>query len=210
MYYLLILSLIVVDGHCKGGNFFMQKIISLFKESCAELKNVKCVVLAAMFGAISIVLGALTVMVTEYLKIGFSFLPNQFIFYLFGPFVGGTYGAVMDILTFIVKPTGTFHPGFTLNSILSGIIYGLILYKKPVRIIRIVFANIANIIVVGLLLSTLWLISLTGMSFFAIFVPRLIKLLIMLPIETILFYSVLKAVEYSGVTRLIYNKRVQS
>lgn len=186
----------------------MQKIIYLFNESYKELKNVRCLTAIAMFGAISIAIGSLTLVIADYLKLGFSFLPNQFVFFLFGPFVGGAYGAAMDILTFIVKPTGAFHPGFTLNAMLTGIIYGLILYKKPASLTRIFAANVLKMIIINFLLTTYWITTLTGANFFVILPPRAIKALIMLPIETILFYSVVKGVEASGIIKLLYGKRI--
>lgn len=182
----------------------MRKFLTLFKESFREIKNVRCITVTAMFGAISIVLGSLAVQVTESLRVSFSFLPNQFVFFLFGPIVGGVYGAAMDILTFIVKSTGTFHPGFTLNAILTGVLYGLILYKRPISLKRILISNVLHMIIFNFILTTFWLTTLTGTNFFVLLPPRAIKSLIMLPIETVLFYSIIKGVEASGIIKLLY------
>jgi ECF transporter S component (folate family) len=152
----------------------------LFISSYRELKNVRCITLTAMFGAISIILGSLTIMVGDFLKIGFSFLPNEFVFYLFGPFVGAIYGAFMDILTFIVKPTGTFFPGFTVSAILTGLIYGTIMYKRPLNIKRVIVANLIRIVFIDILLNTYWLTILIGKGFFVLLPIRALKGLIML------------------------------
>lgn len=186
----------------------MRKILNLFKESYMEIKHVRCITITAMFGAVSIVIGSLTLNVTEYLKVGFTFLPNKFVFYLFGPTVGGVYGAAMDILTFIIKPTGAFHPGFTFNAMLTGVINGLVLYKKPVSLKRILIANIINMVIVNFFLTTYWLTTLTGSPFLVLLPPRAIKSLIMLPIETLLAYSVLKGVEATGILKLLSGKRL--
>ena len=185
----------------------MRKILKSFKDSSKELKSVKCITITAMFGAISIVLNSFTtVMVTKFLKIGFfSFLPSRLVYFLFGPLVGGLFGAAMDILNFIVKPTGTFHPGFTFNALISGIIYGIFLYKKPVSITRILAANIVQMIIVSFILGSYWLTHLTGMTFYNCF-PRALKELIMLPFETFLFFLIIKGVEASGVLKLVYGK----
>ncbi|CRZ34896.1 ECF transporter S component (folate family) [Herbinix hemicellulosilytica] len=181
----------------------MRKISVLFKESIKEFKSVRCITFTAMLGAISVVLGSLRIDVTPFLRISFSFLPNRFVFYLFGPAVGGIYGAAMDILTFIIKPSGAFHPGITFNAFITGVIYGLVLYKKPATIKRIFIADIIQMIIVNLLLQTYWLTGLTGLSFFALFPPRALKALIMLPIETLLFYSAVKAVEATGIKKIL-------
>lgn len=186
----------------------MRKILKSFKDSSKELKSVKCITITAMFGAISIVLNSFTtVMVTKFLKIGFfSFLPSRLVSFLFGPLVGGLFGAAMDILNFIVKPTGTFHPGFTFNALISGIIYGIFLYKKPVSITRILAANIVQMIIVSFILGSYWLTHLTGMTFLQLLPPRALKELIMLPFETFLFFLIIKGVKASGVLKLVYGK----
>lgn len=181
---------------------------NLFKESYKEIKNVRCITVTAMLGAVSIVLGSLRLDITNFLRIGFSFLPNQFVYYMFGPTVGGVYGAAIDILTFILKPSGVFHPGITFNAVLTGIIYGLVLYKRPFSLKRVLIANVIQMIIVNLILTTYWLTDLTGSSFFALFPPRALKSLIMLPIETILFFTTVKALEAAGIKKLLTGKRL--
>jgi ECF transporter S component (folate family) len=152
-----------------------------------------------MLGAVSIVLGSLVFMVGDFLKVGFNFLPNEFVYYLFGPVVGVVYGAALDILTFIVRPTGPFFFGFTLSAIISGFLYGLILYKRPLSLARILVANLVQLVVIHLLLNTYWLTMLYGYNFMAILPLRALKAFIMLPVETIMLYMVIKGVEASGV-----------
>jgi ECF transporter S component (folate family) len=152
-----------------------------------------------MLGAVSIVLGSLVFMVGDFLKVGFNFLPNEFVYYLFGPVVGVVYGAALDILTFIVRPTGPFFFGFTLSAIISGFLYGVILYKRPLSLARILAANLVQLVVIHLLLNTYWLTMLYGYNFIAILPLRALKAFIMLPVETIMLYMVIKGVEASGV-----------
>lgn len=187
----------------------MSKIKDLFISSYKELKNVRSLTLAAMFGAISIVLGSLTIMIGNFLKIGFSFLPNEFAYYLFGPFVGAFYGAAMDILTYIIKPMGAFFPGFTISAVLTGILYGLVLYKRPLSLKRIIVANVLRTVFIDMLLNTYWLTILIGKGFFLIFPLRALKLIIMLPIETILLFALIKGVEASGILNLLHRKKVK-
>jgi ECF transporter S component (folate family) len=188
----------------------MTKFTALFTESYKEIKNVRCLTLTAMFGAISIILGSLVIMVGDILKIGFSFLPNEFVFYLFGPVVGAIYGAAMDILTFIVRPTGTFFFGFTVSAILTGILYGVVLYKKPLSMKRIIVANVIHVIFISILLNTYWLTILMGQGFFAMLPLRALKALIMLPIESILLYTVIRGVEASGILKLFQHKKTKA
>ena len=100
--------------------------------------------------------------------------------------------ALADILKYIVKPTGPFFPGFTISGALSGIIYGMVLYKKPITIKRIALANGLVMIFVNTILNTLWLKLLYGNAFFAILPARFLKQIVMFPIYVALFYTVSK------------------
>lgn len=58
--------------------------------------------------------------------ISFGGFPIIFGGVVFGPIVGGIVGAVGDIVSFIVRPTGAFMPHFVLTSALTGIIPGVL------------------------------------------------------------------------------------
>jgi riboflavin transporter len=182
----------------------MTKFTALFKSSYQELKSIRCITLTAMLGAVSIVLGSLVFMIGDFLKVGFNFLPNEFVYYLFGPVVGVIYGAALDLLTFIVRPAGPYFFGFTLSAMISGLIYGVILYKRPLRLKRIVFANLIHLVLIHLLLNTYWLTMLYGYQFMAILPLRALKAVIMLPVETMMLYLVIKGVEASGVVHKLF------
>jgi ECF transporter S component (folate family) len=188
----------------------MRKFKDLFISSYKEIKNVRCITLMAMFGAISVVLGTLTLLIGDFLKVGFTFLPNEFIYYLFGPAVGAFFGAAMDILTFIVKPLGTFFPGFTISAILSGLMFGFLLYKKPISLKRIFFAKLLHMVVINMLLNTYWLSILLGDAYAALFPIRALKAVIMLPIETLLVFALIKGVEASGVLKHFYGQQTKA
>ena len=66
----------------------MKKLATLFSDSYAELKQVRTITTTAMFGAISVVLGYFTIAIGDYIKIGFSTIAGQMVYYLFGPVVG--------------------------------------------------------------------------------------------------------------------------
>ena len=107
----------------------MKKVTALFLDSYHEFKKVRTITTASMFAAIGVILGAYTIQVGNYLKIGFSGIANQFVYYLFGPVVGCFYGGALDILKYLVKPTGAFFPGWTLSAMVAGVIYGCFFYK---------------------------------------------------------------------------------
>ncbi|MEF9940979.1 MAG: folate family ECF transporter S component [Lachnospiraceae bacterium] len=177
----------------------MKQIKLQFIHSWKELKDIKTLVVTAMLVAIAVVLSFYTIQVSDYLKFGFSFLANELTALLFGPVVGGTMAGVADIVKYLIHPTGPFFFGFTLNAILGGIIYGIILYRKPLSLKRIFCAKLTVSIVINMLLSTYWLSMLYGNAFMALFPVRAIKQLLMLPLETVLFYIVAKALSKANI-----------
>ena len=141
-------------------------------------------VTVALFIAIGVVLGFMfSIQLTDFIKIGFSFIANEMTALLFGPVVGGLMGGITDILKFLVKPTGAFFFGFTLNAILGGVIYGAILYHSPISFKRILAAKTVVAVFVNLLLGTFWLDMMYGQGFIALLPARALKQLFTVPIE---------------------------
>lgn len=179
----------------------MKKLATLFTDSYNEFKNVKALTAIGMFGAASLVLGYFTIAVGDYVKIGFSTIANQFVYYLFGPVVGGVFGGAMDILKYLIKPTGGYFPGFTLVPMLAGVIYGICYYKKPISLWRILAAELIVAVFCNMLLGTYFLSIILGKGFFVLFPLRALKNIIMWPINSMLFYTIGKTLETSGVFR---------
>jgi ECF transporter S component (folate family) len=181
----------------------MKKISALFTDSYHEFRNVRTLTTAAMFAAISVVLGYFTIVLGDYIKIGFATVANQFVYYLFGPVVGTFFGGALDILKYLIKPTGPYFPGFTISAAVGGLIYGSLLYKRPISLKRILIAELVVSIVCNMLLGTYWLTVMYGKGFFAILPMRVFKNLIMWPINSMIFYTIGKALEASGIFRLL-------
>ncbi len=188
----------------------MKKLATLFTDSYRELFQVRTITLCAMFGALSIVLGYFTIRVGTYFNLGFSGLANELVHFLFGPVVGGVFGGVMDILKFIIDPSGAYFFGFTFNAILAGIIYGSFWYKRPLSFGRIMAARLVVIVICNIILNTLWLSMLSGKAFIALLGPRVIKNLVMWPVDSLVFLLVAGALERSGVLKEIRRLAVRS
>lgn len=179
----------------------MKHTQSLFRQSYFELKNIRTITTCALFAAIAVVLGYFTIQIGDFIKIGFSSVPNEIISYLFGPVVGSAFGAILDIIKYMIKPTGGFFPGFTITAILAGFLNGCFLYQKKITITRILFVNFIVILLCDILLNTYWLSILYGKGFFVLFPMRVLKNIIMWPIDSIILYSVLKILKSTGVLK---------
>ena len=170
----------------------MKKMKELYLSSMRELASPKNLALCGVMGALSMVLGIVaSIQIGPYIKIGFSGLPNRIVECLFGPVIGCLFGGTMDILKFIAKPDGPFFFGFTFDAMLAGVLYGSILYKKPVTIPRVFVAEFAAKVIVNCGFNTLWISVLYGKGFLAILPMRLLKNAIMLPIDTIITFAML-------------------
>ncbi len=170
----------------------MKKFKELYLSSVRELASPKNLALCGVVGALSMVLGIVaSIQIGPYIKIGFSGLPNRIVECLFGPVIGCIFGGTMDILKFIAKPDGPFFFGFTFDAMLAGVLYGSILYKKPVTIPRVFVAELAAKVIVNCGFNTLWISVLYGKGFLAILPMRLLKNAIMLPIDTIITFAML-------------------
>lgn len=181
----------------------MQKSVGIWHASYQELQHVRTITTAAMFMAVSAVLGYFTIEAGPYLKIGFSTVANQLVYYLFGPVVGACYGGIFDVLRYVVKPTGAFFFGFTFNAIFGGVLYGALLYRKPLKLWRCLLAHFAVSLVCNVCLNTLWLSMISGKGVLALLPIRLAKNLIQWPVDSVLFYGLAKKLEGAGLMRLI-------
>ena len=181
----------------------MKKFAVCYQASFKELKHVKTLTTAAMLMAVSVVLGYFTIEAGPYLKIGFGGVVNQFVYYLFGPVAGAVYGGVLDLVKYVVKPTGAFFPGFTLNAMLGGVLYGTILYRKPLTFRQALWADLVVALICNIFLNTLWLSMMSGKAMMVLLPMRVLKNLIKWPVDAALFYLIAKRMESLGLVRMI-------
>ncbi|MDD7739605.1 MAG: folate family ECF transporter S component [Fusicatenibacter sp.] len=181
----------------------MQKFKEMLLESSKELKKVQVLAACAMFAALAVILDYVaSINIGPYIKIGFSGIPNQLVDLLFGPVTGGLFGGALDILKYIIHPTGTFFFGFTFNAILAAFLYGCFYYKKKLTLPRVLLAKGVVVLIVNVILNTLWLDMLYGKGFFALLPARALKNLIMWPIDSLIFYTLAKLIEQTGVLKI--------
>ena len=171
---------------------------SFFKRnfgSIAQLKETKVLTICGLMGALAIILGQVaTIKFGQYVRIGFSGLPNQIVDYLFGPWIGAIFGGTMDVVKWFISGDGDFFPGFTITAMLGAFIYGIFIYNKPVKLWRVIAAQAAVKIVCNIFLNTLWLNMLYGQAIAAILPARILSNTVMLPIDTFIMYMMLQVV----------------
>lgn len=160
-----------------------------------SLKQTKNIAFLGLMGALSIILSSVaSFSIGPYIKIGIAGLANQIVSYMLGPMIGAIFGGMMDIIKFILKPTGPYFFGFTLSAIIKGVIYGIFLYKKRLTIKRIFICELIVMLLVDSVLNTLWLQMLYGKAFAIIFPARLLKNIIMCPVNVAILYATTKSI----------------
>jgi ECF transporter S component (folate family) len=147
-------------------------------------------VVMALLIALEIILTRFLSIETPTLRIGFGFLPVAIMAILYGPWWTGAAGIVGDLVGMTLLPKAAFFPGFTLTAFLTGVLFGFILYKKPITWKRTLVAALAVNLICSLGLDTLWLSMMYGDSFLVLLPVRLIKAAIMIPVETFMIYLV--------------------
>ena len=166
-----------------------------WKTAASELRHTRSLAGSGLLAAVGIALKALFIPLGPTLRISFSFLATGLSGFLYGPLVAGFTGLVVDIIGYLYNPGGPYFFGFTFNAFLSGFIYGLWLYRKPVSLGRTVGAIVTNNLLVHIILNSLWLKILYEKAWLVLVWSRIPKNLIMLPIEVALLYFLLKLVE---------------
>lgn len=168
----------------------MQKIV---QDSMEELHSIRALTGSAMLTALGTILNRFTISFTTTLRLSFGFLAMGVAGMLYGPMLAGLMGVAVDLLRYLVIG-GEFFPGFTLNEFLTGFLYGLILYHRPVTLKRVFAAKLSVTLVINFFLTPLWLSILYKDAFVVLLSARIVKNLIMLPIETGLLYFCCKKV----------------
>ncbi|MGM0123400.1 hypothetical protein IGI37_000766 [Enterococcus sp. AZ194] len=150
--------------------------------------------LIAMMVVLSQVLG----FELQFIKITFTFVPELIMGLLFGPLWTGIGAAIADVIGMMLFPKAAFFIGFTINAFIGGVVYGLYFHKKEVTLMRAFLCTLTNTLLISLILTPLWLSMMYNVSLtsWAIWSPRLVKVAIMLPVETIMLYMVGAALPY--------------
>ena len=176
---------------------FVKETVTLpktFIKSAVEFRNLHTVVLCGLMGALSVILGMFASIHVGPFSITYAWIPNRIVDFMFGPVVGAAYGGIMDIIKFIIKPNGSFNLAYTVMAILAGLVFGAILYKKPVSFMRIVFAQTLVKVFINAGMGTYLMAFERGQAFMTLMPVRLVKNLIMIPLDSILLFVILTSI----------------
>ena len=109
----------------------MKSFGRMFYDSFKSLKDLRTLTTTGILIALAFAIRSFSIEVTPDLRIGFTFLATCTIGMLYGPVVCGMSTFVLDFLGYIVqnKSPRAYSPQLAMVVIISGIIYGCLLYK---------------------------------------------------------------------------------
>lgn len=162
--------------------------------------NAARISILAMLVALEVVLNRFCSVNTQFLKLGFGFVPIVVAANLFGPLSAAAVYAAADFIGANLFPIGQYHPGFTLCAALMGVTYGIFLYGKhadsPRIFISAAFPAVINSVVFGLLVNTLWVSMLyDSKSYLGYLILRIPEYAVMIPLNIVVIPLVLRACE---------------
>ncbi len=137
---------------------------------------------------------------TPILKISFAFVPTM----LCAVWLGFKWTVLLNVLGDVIGatlfPTGPYFVGYTISTAIAGFIYGIFLYRKEENsysdkqfFIRLILSTVLVAIIVNMGLNTLWTSITSGKAFVVLFLARIVKQLIMIPIHIIVIVFIEKA-----------------
>jgi len=158
------------------------------------MSKTKKIILTAIFLTTHIILSRFFSIKTPILKISFAFIPTMLCATWLGPKWTLLLNVLADIIGSILFPTGPYFVGYTISTAIAALIYGFLLYQKtPVKfsnkafILKTIIAVTFVAVISNMFLNTLWTVITTGKAFQALFVTRITKQILMIPIQIIVF-----------------------
>ena len=160
----------------------------------------KKIILTAVLLAMLIILSRFLSIKTPILKISFAFVPTM----LCAVWLGIKWTVLLNVLGYVIGatlfPTGPYFVGYTISTAIAGFIYGIFLYRKEENsysdkqfFIRLILSTVLVAIIVNMGLNTLWTSITSGKAFVVLFLARIVKQLIMIPIHIIVIVFIEKA-----------------
>jgi len=168
----------------------MSELKTMAKTQLPKLDTLSLVTMGLLM-ALQLVISRFSVG-NSFIKVSFTFLIVALLAKWFGPWWGMMTAAVVDVVGTLMTG-GPFFIGFTVSAILGSLIYAVFLYQKPVTWTRVILASVLISLLVNALLNTLWVTIMYHTPFWGLLPIRLVKQLIVTPIQIVLVYLLLQS-----------------
>lgn len=112
---------------------------------------------------------------------------------LFGLWPNVLAAFLVDLLGYLAHPVGPYMPLFALTAILNAVIYSVCFYgMQKISLKRVALAKGMSTILCNIVINPILLSMLYGTPFWVLMSERLVKNLILFPIETAMLYFVIR------------------
>jgi len=165
-----------------------------WREAFACLKDLRCLVLAALLIAGRVAVTSFYIPLAQNLKISFGFFLNAAGSFVYGPVVGLLTGFATDILGFFLHPQGPFFPGYTLTAMMGSFVYGLFLFRARITPVRLLLCKLSVNLFVNVGLNCVWSAMLYSKGYLYYLFRNTGKNLLMLPVEVLILLAVFRLV----------------
>lgn len=166
-------------------------------------------VLTALLIAVEVVLHRFVSIKTPLVIIHMGFLPIALAGFACGPWHAAVAGGLSEFLGAVLFPVGAFFPGFSVTGFLTGLVFGLFFYGRPVKLLRVLTCSALISVLFTLLLDSYWLMVLYSKTDLLNDIPamlrdewfipfasgRLLKAGVMLLAQTLLIYAMLNVLK---------------
>ncbi len=157
-----------------------------WRAALAEAKELRRLVLCAMFCALTVAVSSISIVVGENLYIYFTCYVNAVACAVCGPVLALLYGAAADTLNFILFTRTGYFPGYLLSECLGCLIYALFLYRRRISVTRLFATKFLVNYGVNVMLGSLWSAMIYSKGYLYYLLKSLLKNTILLPFEVIL------------------------
>ncbi len=165
------------------------------KDSLANMRHLKTLVVCGLFMALNIVLGYFTIKPGPYLEIGLGSITLPVIATLYGPLTACVVGLAQDLIKFLINPTGAYLPTLTILAGMGGLTYGIFFHGKKITFGRALLAKLAVNVFLNIILYSIALAPTMSVGIAAFLPARILKNLISWPILAVIIYFLIKTVQ---------------
>lgn len=175
----------------------------------------KKIILAGLLLATTIILNRFLSIKTPIVVISFAFIPIMLSGMLLGPMWTMLISGLADLIGALLFPFGAYFVGYTISSTLSGLIYGLFLQRKYNKtnkklLLNLIISSLIVLIVCNGILNSVWIYITTKKAIAVILPTRLLKQIIMLPINVIVMFSLNLGLEKMGAYKKLFNTEIEN
>lgn len=164
------------------------------------MRKSRKIILTAVLLALLVVLSRFLSIRTPVAKISFAFVPTMLCATWLGPKWTMLLNLLGDLIGATLFPTGPFFIGYTISTVISGLIYGVFLYQKTEKslsqkqlAVRAIIATLLVAVIVNMGLNTLWTSITAGQAFWPLLGERIVRQLVMVPIHVVVFLALERA-----------------